>query len=125
MTNFEKKVKAELNKTEQEKQSEAIKEFVENSQIDCETQLALLKTSELPKAEQQLKKAELELQKAKKAFEKSRFTMTSDFESYVKQREEALDNVEYYESLVNDAKNAISNVSDRIATFEEILADLS
>lgn len=116
---------AELNKSEQEKQLEVIQEFVDNATIDCQEQLSLLKTGELPRAQQQLKKAQNQLSQAEKAFEKSRFSMSSSFDSYVANRESALDRVEDATQAVAEAEQTIKNVQARIATFEEILADLS
>lgn len=115
----------ELNKSEQDKQLESVQEFVENSVIECETQIALLKTAELPKAQQQLKKAQNQLVQAEKAFEKARFSMSSSFDSYVENREFALDRVDDAKQAVAEAEQVIKNVQTRIATFEEILADLS
>lgn len=115
----------ELNKSEQEKQLEAVQEFVESSVIECETQIALLKTAELPKAQQQLKKAQNQLAQAEKAFEKSRFSMATNFESYVANRESALDRIDEAKNAIAEAEQAIQNVQKRIAIFEEILADLS
>jgi len=122
---FAKAVLAELNKSEQQKQVEAVEEFVETARIDAEVQLGLLNNGELPKAEQKLKKAQAELAKAEKAYEKSRFTLCDNFKQYVSQRESALDSVDYAKRQVANAEQEITNVKAQIATYEEILSDLS
>lgn len=122
---FAKAVLAELNKSEQQKQVEAVEEFVETARIDCEVQLGLFRTGELPRAEQKLKKAQVELEKAQKAYEKSRFTLCDNFRQYVSQRESALDSVDYAKSQVANAEQEITNVKAQIATYETVLSDLS
>jgi len=119
------RVNGELNKSEQQKQVEAVEEFVETARIDCEVQLGLFSTGELPRAEQKLKKAQVELEKAQKAYEKSRFTLCDNFRQYVSQRESALDSVDYAKRQVANAEQEITNVKAQIATYETVLSDLS
>jgi hypothetical protein len=118
-------VLAELNKSEQDKQLEKVQEFVETSKIDCEVQLGLLKTGELPKAQQQLKKAKNALTQAEKTYEKVRFSLAHSFEQYVQNRENALDNVDYAKQGVANAEQSIKELEFQVATYEAILEDLS
>ena len=122
---FVKAVLAELNKTEAQKQQEAVEEFVESSVIDCKTQIALQETSELPRAEMLVRKAENDLVKAKKALVKARFSTSSSFDSYLSNREYALDQVEEAEMFLKSAKQAVSDVKAQIATLKDVLADFS
>ena len=122
---FVKAVLAELNKTEQQKQQESVEEFVESAVIDCTTQIALQETSELPRAEMQVRKAERDLETAKKALVKARFSTSSNFDSYLSNREYALDQVEEAEMFLKSAKQAVSDVKAQIATLKDVLADFS
>lgn len=116
---------AELNKTDQDKQIEMLQDFVETATIDCEVQLSLLKTGELPKAQQALKKANNELTKAQKAFAKAKTTPASNFDTYVANREAAADVVEEAQEEVANAEQSIVSIEKQIALYEEILTDLS
>ena len=122
---FVKAVLAELNKTEQQKQQESVEEFVESAVIDCTTQIALQETSELPRAEMQVRKAERDLETAKKALVKARFSTNSSFDNYLFNREYALDQVEEAEMFLKSAKQAVSDVKAQIATLKDVLADFS
>ena len=122
---FVKAVLAELNKTEAQKQQEAVEEFVETAVIDCVTQIGLQENSELPKAEMQVRKAERDLETAKKALVKARFSTNSSFDSYLSNREYALDQVEEAEMFLKSAKQAVSDVKAQIATLKDVLADFS
>lgn len=123
--NFVEKNLAELNKSEDVKQREAIQEFVDNATIEANTQITLIETSELPKLQQKLKKAQLAQTKAEKAFEKARFTMSYSFEAFVGTREQALDAIEKAKDSVDAVNEEISDANNKLAQFKEILADLS
>ena len=125
MNKFVKAVLAELNKTEQQKQQESVEEFVELAIIDCETQIGLQETSELPRAEMRVRKAENDLVTAKKAFEKARFSTASSFENYMERRELALDRVESAESVLSSAKQEVENVKKQIETLKTVLTDFN
>jgi outer membrane protein TolC len=85
----------------------------------------LLKTGELPKAQQQLKKAKNALTQAEKTYEKVRFSLAYSFEQYVQNRENALDNVDYAKQGVANAEQSIKELEFQVATYEAILEDLS
>jgi len=123
--NFKQKVLKGLNKTEKERQEEAVQTFIDDSIIECETQIALLETSYLPKAQNELKRANNSLDKAKKAYEDVKFSTYPSFEEYVEAREDALDNIDDAEGRVKSAENDIENINKQIAKFKEILSDLS
>ena len=84
----------DLNKTEKDKKIESVEDFVAKAQIECETQIGLLTTSELPKLRLEEKKINNELNTAKKAFETARFSVARDFAEYVANRENAQDNID-------------------------------
>jgi len=123
--NFKQKVLKGLNKTEKERQEEAVQTFIDDSIIECETQIALLETSSLPKAQNELKRANNSLEKAKKLYEEQKFSTASNFEEYVEAREIAEDHLSYCEDNVKKAENDIQNINKQIAKFKEILSDLS
>lgn len=123
-SNFTKKVLAELNKTEAQKQVEGVEEFRETSVIACQTQITLIESSEIPTLKMKLKAAENKLEKQQKAYEKSRFSTAHSFESYVQNRENALDGVEEVQAEIHCLNNQIEAANSKLNSFKEILTDL-
>lgn len=114
----------DLNKSEKDLQKEKVEDFVAQAQIDAETQIGLLKTSELPGLQLKLKKANNSLDKAQKEYEKARFSLATDFKRYVENRQRAKDNVEEATEYVSTIEAEIKAKQYQLASFEEILVDL-
>ena len=123
-SNFTKKVLAELNKTEAQKQMEGVEEFRETSVIACQTQITLIESSEIPTLKMKLKAAENKLEKQQKAYEKSRFSTAYNFETYVQNRENALDGVESAQQEIDSLNSQIEAANNKLNSFKEILTDL-
>jgi hypothetical protein len=120
---FVTKVLANLNKTEKELQKENIERFVEDSIVEAETAIAMVKTSKIPGYQNELKRLEVQLQRAKDNFEIVRFSTNTSFASYVAQRESALDNIEEVENKIQSKLNDINDAEAELKTLESILAD--
>ncbi len=118
-------VLAELNKTEDVKQRESVEDFVETALIECNGQIAQLETVEIPSAERAVVKAETKVKKAEKNLTKVRFSLAHDFTNYVQNRENALDSLEYAQQELQEAKEVVVSKQKQLASFKDILADLS
>ena len=118
-------VLADLNKTEQDKQKEAVETFVEDSVISANQQIATLETSTIPGLKLKLQRSQKSLEKAQKGYEKARFSISYSFESYVQGRENAKDNIEIAEVTLKNIQSEISDAETQLAGFKEILADLT
>ena len=114
----------DLSKTEKDKKIESVEEFVETAKIECETQIGLLETSELPKLRLEERKVSNQLDIAKKNFEKSRFSVARDFADYVANRENAQDVIDDAENDLAEVKAQITAAEDRVMNFKKILTDL-
>lgn len=124
-TSFIEKALADLNKSDADLQREKLEMFVENSVIECETQIGLIKTSKIPTLQVELKRAENELKQANAAYDKVKYTMTSSFESYVSARNEATKKINKAEDKVASIKTDIQAAETLLESFVEILSDLN
>lgn len=113
-----------FNKTEAEQQQEKIERFVEDSIIEAETQIAIVKTSRIPHLQNELKRLEINLKRAHQNYEESRFATASSFSSYVEKRENALDLIESAESTIQVKKQQIQEAENELRSLESILGDL-
>lgn len=117
---------AGINKTEVEVITEKVRNLIEDSIIECESQISHLKTSTVPSLENKLKRANKELEKANKNLEtiKFNFANVTSFENYIGLRESAQDKVDYQTDLVSDIQIELKKTNTQISKFEEVLADL-
>lgn len=113
-----------LNKTEKEVQQEKIERFVEDAIIEAETQIAIIKTSTLPRLENELKRLEINWKREKDNFEEARFSVANSFAEYVSKRERVLDEIDAVNTLISYKKEDIENAKAELATLESILEDL-
>lgn len=113
-----------LNKTEKEVQQEKIERFVEDATIEAETQIAIIKTSTLPRLENELKRLEINWKREKDNFEDVRFSVANSFAEYVSKRERVLDEIDGINALISHKKEDIENAKAELATLELILEDL-
>lgn len=120
---FYDKVMKELNKTDQEQQQEDVKAWIENAVIECQTQIQLISTCEIPKKELELKKAKNEYDAAKKNLEKSRFTISSSFETYIHNKNKAQELVSNCMANCMSIKIQIMDLQAQLEAYEEVLAD--
>lgn len=118
-------------KSEQETIREMVEEFAESGVIECETQITLIQTSEIPKLKQQLKQAEVKLARAEKNYQKIRFTAIQpgtknvlSFESFINARNLAKREVFNLETEVENIKNSIVATGAVLKDWEEVLSDL-
>ena len=118
-------VLADLNKTEQDKQKEAVETFVEDATISANQQIATLETSTIPGLKLKLQRSQKSLEKAQKGYEKARFSTSHSFEGYVQARENAKDDIESAQENLNYIQTEITNAETQLAGFKEILADLT
>jgi len=123
--NFVNKLFAEQNKSNDQKQMEALEEKVKKAQIACRSQISILETSSIPMAQLELESAELELTEAKSFLEKARFQDFTDYKDYVANKEEAKDAVEDAENAVKQAKQKIEDLQYQVKVHQENLEDLS
>ena len=113
-----------LNKTEKEVQQEKIERFVEDAIIEAETQIAIIKTSTLPRLENELKRLEINLKREKDNFEDVRFSVANSFAEYVSKRERVLDEIDGINASIFYKKAGIGDARAELATLELILEDL-
>ena len=114
-----------LNKTEKESQLENITEFLENSQIECKQQIATLETSTIPSLNLKLQREQRNLEKAEKEYETARFSMASNFNSYVTNRELALDRIDTAKKVLASIQQELDAETKQLEGFKAILADLT
>lgn len=113
-----------FNKTEAEQQQEKIERFIEDSIIEAETQIAIVRTSQIPHLQNELKRLEVNLKRAQQKYEESRFALASSFSTYVEKRENALDLIEEAESAIQSKKHEIQTAENTLKSLESILGDL-
>ena len=81
---FADKILSSLNKTEGEKQSEAVLDKVEDFKTEFDTHIALLTTSAIPSKETEIKRAKRELTKVKKDYEATLLNvLDKSFDRYI------------------------------------------
>ena len=113
-----------LEKTEKDVAIEKAERFVEDATIDCETEISIIKTSKLPKLEGELKRAKINLQRAEDTFETVRFSIASNLESYVMNREHALDKIDEAKEVIKNIESQLADENAQLIVYTEILADL-
>lgn len=123
-TSFVKKVLAGLNKTEAQKQEEAVVAFVEDAIIDCQTQIAHLTTSLIPTKELEIVRLKKDLEKAEKNFEIARFSIASSFNGYITNRNDAQYIISEVKSRIASKESQLNQLNSELKAFEEVLADL-
>lgn len=111
-----------LNKTEAEKQLEAVTLFVKRSTIEVQQQISLRK-SNIANLELDLQAATSKLEMAQEDFENARFAPASNLESYLNRRNAAQDSIDYAQSAVDTVNENIKYVNQEIAELEEVLVD--
>ena len=114
-----------LNKTEQDIQKEKVEIFVEDSIIECQQQIATLETSEIPHLKLKLQREEKNLEKAKKNYDNARFSIASNFDNYVINRNKAQIAIEEAESVLDAIKSNIHDREQELEGYKEILKDLT
>lgn len=125
MSKFVTTVLANLNKSEDVKQQEAVQAFVDDAVIEVNTQIAQLETSTLPSLKLKLTREQKSLEKAQKAFETAKFSTSYSFESYLQNRSYAKNEVENVQDNISDIEAEVKNTESQIAEFKEILTDLT
>ena len=123
-SSFVDKVLQLSNKSQEQKEREAVEKFVKDSIIDCKTQITLIEISELPKL--QLKKEQFQrtLGELTEEFEKSKFTIKPDFTQYVHARDEFRRKISTKQNEIARLDEEIRQENERLKQFNEILADL-
>ncbi len=114
---------ANANKTKDEVIAEEVQDFVENSIIEIDTQIASRETNAIPMKELELKKAKAELTKAEKYLEKARFSTSSSFEYYLENLNDAKRNLSVANAEIERINGEIKDLKDEVTSFKEILAD--
>lgn len=125
MSKFVTTVLANLNKSEDVKQQEAVQAFVDDAVIEVNTQIAQLETSTLPSLKLKLTREQKSLEKAQKAFETAKFSTAYSFEGYLQNRSYAKNEVENVQDNISDIEAEVKNTESQIAEFKEILTDLT
>lgn len=123
--NFVAKVLASLNKTDAEKQQESVTEFMEDSIIDLNAQISNITTSDIPKLQSQLNRAQNNLAKAKKNFDAVRFSIATNLEVYIANREHALDQIDSANNVIANINEQIADKNAELESFQSILADFN
>lgn len=114
----------DCNKSEQDLLIEEATIFIEDSIVECETQISLIQTSLLPNLMNKRTRANNELAKAQIAFGKSRFKTANTFTEYVMYRTRLEQNVDNAMNTVNDIETEIEEANQQLEKYEEILKDL-
>lgn len=114
---------ANVNKTKDEVIAEEVQDFVENSIIEIETQIASRQTNSIPMKELELKKAKSELVKAEKKLTTTRFSIYSSFEYYLERLNSAKSEVSEAEATIVRVNADIKELEGEVISFKEILAD--
>jgi hypothetical protein len=121
---FIQKVLTGLNKTEAQKQEDTVKAFVEDSIIDCQSQIAHLKTSLIPSKELEIVRLKNDLAKAEKNYETARFSIASNFNNYIEKRNYANNAISEVESRIASKQSQLAQLNAELVAFEEVLTDL-
>ena len=117
---FADKILSSLNKTEGEKQSEAVLDKVEDFKTEFDTHIALLTTSAIPSKETEIKRAKRELAKVKKAHEATLLNVLGkSFDSYINEINASKEDVAHAECVIIKLK---SDLEDLKADKEELTA---
>jgi len=114
---------AAANQTEDEKITDAVTTFVEDSLIEIDTQISTREVQDIPQAKLALKRTEQALTKAQKAFEDTRFAVRPYFRDYLTDRNTAKTEVKRLEAQVESEKEAISDIEAEVEEFKAIKAD--
>tara|TARA_R110000765_G_scaffold298337_3_gene393411 strand:- start:632 stop:1030 length:399 start_codon:yes stop_codon:yes gene_type:complete len=110
-TSFANKILSSLNKTEGERQSEAVLDKVEDFKTEFDTHIALLTTSAIPSKETEIKRAKRNLTKVKKAYDATLLNVIGkSFDSYI--------------TDINVSKRDVSNADSVISSLKSELDDL-
>jgi hypothetical protein len=125
MNQFIKNATAEVGKTEKQIVTEKVENFLENAAIDCEMQIHTIKVKDIPTVEMQIKKNNVGLAKAKENYEKVRFQTACNFETYVQNREQAKELVEYYANEASKLNNNLEKLNAELKEFESMFSDLT
>jgi FKBP-type peptidyl-prolyl cis-trans isomerase len=122
---FLKNALAIANQTEDEKITQEVTTFIEDSIIEIETQIATREVQEIPKAKLDMKRTKAELAKAEAEFEKTRFAVSKDFSSYLTKRNAAKEKVEILSNQLEEDKERIADIEAEVEEFKQILTDFT
>lgn len=114
----------DCNKSEQDLLIEKATIFIEDSIVECETQISLIQTSLLPNLMNKRTRANNELSKAHTAFGKSRYKTANTFSEYVHYRTITEQNVDNAMNRVREIETEIEEANEQLEKYEEILNDL-
>ena len=116
----------EHGKTEIDNLTEKVTTFVEDSIIECESQISERNTRSIPSKKMELKRATAELTEENKNHEKLRFSVPSggSFAAYLKHLNDSKRKIESLERNCENIKNEISLIEKEVKGFESILEDL-
>ena len=119
------KYKESLNKSIEECVLEDALDNLEDTILECESQISHYETSRIPAAETTLKRAERELVKAKKNLETTRFQIAVNLETYLENKRAVQKDVDRAESIVSKAKADLQYEKECLAEYKLIYKDLT
>lgn len=118
-------VLAELNKSDDAKQTEKVIETIEDYKIDINGQISAYTTVELPRIKNSITKEERKLEKLVVEAEKSYLNILGgDFTAYVSRINTAQENVYEQERVIARLKSDSADINKQIDTYKIIKAKL-
>jgi len=117
---------ANLNKTEKQKQEEAIVNFLEKARIDADGQIAAYDL-EIRRKELDLKRAAIAVNQAEKALEEARFYLPNDntYESYVNNYNSKSQQLATAKTRLDAVKAEMADLSESKQMHADRLQDLA
>jgi len=111
---------APFNKTEQEKQSEKVEKFIEDSIIDCEEQINS-RESDIKRAEGAIKSATRDLERAQANLEVVKYSTASNFQEYLHNLSTANSKIDQARWNLEGAEEVKAELEKEKTQLEEVL----
>lgn len=107
---FEDQVLARINMSDEEKLTIRVSDKIARMRIDCQTQITMIETSDIPLANQKLAEAKRDLLEAKKGLAESYYEISPDdtYESYA-------ENINSHSAIVSKCERKIMSIEGEIA----------
>jgi len=124
VSNFVTKVLASLNKDEKTRQQEQVEQFVKRAKLDCKQQISI-RENKLANLKLDLEIAQSKLEHAQQDFEQVRFSIASDFSSYISKRNEKEEVISNREKEISTLVSQSAVLQQEIEKLNEVLVDFS
>lgn len=126
-SDFLSRVLETVNKSESEVQKEVLTDRIEDFKVECETQIARIKTSSIPGYQNDLKRAKRDLEKSQLALESAKLDIISNtsFATYCGCLNLAEQNIDDDKSKISKIESNLEYAEKQLSKYKEILKNFN